>query len=87
MEPTTSPVRAYGLSQLQTLRAWRKLTQQQLSDVSGVKLSTIQKQERGVVEDAVVSVAAPIAEALAVPVEALWDASITKKLLEQEGAA
>lgn len=86
MEQTKTTGRTFGLSQLQALRNWRKMTQEQLSDASGVVLSTIQKQERGILNDASLSVACPLAEALDVPIEALIDAAISRKLLEQVAA-
>ncbi|GAA5514913.1 hypothetical protein Dcar01_03677 [Deinococcus carri] len=83
MEEHSVGPKTYGLSQLQALRKWRRMTQQELSEASGVALSTIQKQERGNLEDAAVSVAGPLAKALAVPIEALWDTAFSKELLEQ----
>lgn len=76
------PERTYVLSELQRLRTWRNLSQQGLSDASGVPLSTIQKQERRAMKDTTLSTAAALAEALGVPVEALYTPSVTTRLLE-----
>ena len=74
----------FSLSQLKRLREWRGLTQEELAEASGVKLSSIQKQERGVQDDAKLSVAAPLASTLDVPVEALFSAEITDKWINQK---
>ncbi len=76
----------YALSQLQRLRLWRRLTQTQLADLSGIKLSTIQKHERGVQKSAALDVAGPLAHALQVSIEALFTASVSNKLLEKDSA-
>lgn len=71
----------FALTQLKRLREWRGLTQGELSEASGVKLSSIQKQERGVQEDALLSNAVQLAKTLEVPVEALFTAAITDKCI------
>ena len=84
MEPKQK--RSYGLSQLQRIRNWRGLSQSGLSDVSGVKMSTIQKHERGIMTDVWLSVAEPLADALEVPVRALHDVTLSNELLKQSDA-
>lgn len=69
----------FSLNQLKRLREWRGLTQQELSEASGVKLSSIQKHERGVQNDAALSIAAPLARALEVPLEALFLQELSDK--------
>lgn len=76
----------YALTQLKLLREWRKLTQEQLAEASGVKLSTIQKHERGVQRSAALDVAAPLAQALAVPIEALFSPVLSNVLLQKHAA-
>ncbi|THF88490.1 helix-turn-helix transcriptional regulator [Deinococcus sp. KSM4-11] len=80
------PSQSYALTQLKPLREWRHLTQAQLADLSGVKLTTIQKHERGVQRSAALDVAAPLARALQVSIDALYDASISNKLLQKNAA-
>ncbi|WP_081908932.1 helix-turn-helix transcriptional regulator [Deinococcus sp. YIM 77859] len=77
------PENPYALSQLKRLRVWRRLTQSELSAISGVKISTIQKHERGAIQTASLDIAAPLAEALGVPIEALFSAKISNQVLEQ----
>ncbi|MBX8464325.1 helix-turn-helix domain-containing protein [Deinococcus sp. RIT780] len=76
----------YALSQLKKLREQRGLTQGELSELAGVKLTTIQKHERGVQRTAALDVAAPLAIALAVPVEALFSVLISNEILENLNA-
>lgn len=78
--------RSYALTQLKPLREWRHLSQAQLADLAGVKLSTIQKHERGVQRSAALDVAAPLAYALQVSIEALFDASVSSKMLQRQTA-
>ncbi|TDE85973.1 helix-turn-helix domain-containing protein [Deinococcus sp. S9] len=80
------PENPYALSQLKRLRNWRRLTQQELSVRSGIKVSTIQKHERGAIRTASLDVAASLAEALQVPVEALFSVDISNRMLEQLSA-
>ena len=76
----------YALTQLKRLREGCGLTQGQLSERSGVKLTTIQKHERGVQKTAALDVAAPLAEALHVPLEALFSDSISSEILKRRTA-
>ena len=77
----------FGLSQLKRLRDWRNITQEGLAEAANISLSTIQKQERGVQKDTALSIAFPLAQALGVSIEALFDASITNKLLKSQKGA
>lgn len=76
----------YALSQLKKLRERRGLTQGELSELAGVKLTTIQKHERGVRQTAALDVAALLATALAVPIEALFSATLSNEILESLNA-
>lgn len=67
----------FNLDRLKALREEKKLTQQQLSDASGIPIATIQKQEQGIQKDASLSIAAPLAVALGVTIESLCSATIT----------
>lgn len=81
------PERSYALTELKKLREARKLTQQQLAEAAGIPISTIQKHERGVQNDAALSVAGKLATALDVPITALFDAIDSKIMLEQLAAS
>lgn len=83
MDRNSSSPKEFGLTQLRVLRVWRKMSQQALSEASGVLLTTIQKHERGGLKDATLGVATRLARALNVPIEALYDVSISKNMLEQ----
>lgn len=76
----------FALTQLKRLREWRRLTQEQLAELSGVKLTTIQKHERGVQNTAALDVAARLAHGLQVSIEALFTASVSNGLLEKSSA-
>lgn len=79
-------LQSFHLSQLQRVREWRGMTQEQLSEAANISLSTLQKQERGAQRDASLSIAIPLARALGVSVEALSVAEITNKLLKAREA-
>lgn len=76
----------HALSQLKRLREWRGFTQAMLSELSGVRLTTIQKHERGVQRSAALDIAAPLAQALKVPIEALFSVEISNGILESQTA-
>lgn len=69
----------FNLDLLKAVRDSKKLTQQQLSDLSGVPIATIQKQEQGIQKDASLSIASPLSVALGVSIEELCSAAITSK--------
>ncbi|WP_082505622.1 helix-turn-helix transcriptional regulator [Deinococcus sp. Leaf326] len=69
----------FNLDRLKTIREEKKLTQQQLSTLSGVAVQTIQKQEQGVQKDASLSIAGPLAAVLEVPIEQLCSTLFTSK--------
>ncbi len=69
----------FNLTRLKAIRIEKGLTQKQLSEISGVKLSSIKSQEQGVQKDAFLSLAAPLAQALGVRIEDLFFANITIK--------
>lgn len=74
----------FSLDRLKSVREEKKLTQQQLSDLSGVPIATIQKQEQGIQKDASLSIAAPLAAALGIAIEDLYSARITSKNVKSE---
>lgn len=75
-------VSMYRLTQLQTIRKARGLSQAALAELAGVPKWTIQKHERDVKTDAYLSVAHKLAVALEVPIEALFLPEITSKVLK-----
>lgn len=74
----------FNLDRLKSVREEKKLTQQQLSDLSGIPIATIQKQEQGIQKDASLSIAAPLAAALGVAIEDLYSIRITSKNVNGE---
>ncbi|PIG98908.1 helix-turn-helix domain-containing protein [Deinococcus sp. UR1] len=74
----------FNLDRLKSVREEKKLTQQQLSDLSGIPIATIQKQEQGIQKDASLSIAAPLAAALGVAIEDLYSIRITSKNVNDE---
>lgn len=74
----------FSLDRLKSVREEKRLTQQQLSDLSGVPIATIQKQEQGIQKDASLSIAAPLAAALGIAIEDLYSIRITSKNVKGE---
>lgn len=72
----------YKLTQLQTVRKARGLTQSELAALSGVPKGTIQKHERDGKTDVYLSVVHKLAQALSVPMEALFLPEITSTVLK-----
>ncbi|MFK7601855.1 helix-turn-helix domain-containing protein [Deinococcus sp. SM5_A1] len=70
-----------SLRNLKALRTARGWTQQQLAEESGVKVDAIRKQEQGAVEDTLLSIAHPLAQALDVPIEGLFLPASSHKTL------
>ena len=72
----------YKLTQLQTIRNARGLTQGQLAELAGVSKAVVKKHETGGATDVYLSVAHKLAQALNVPMEALFLPEITSKVLK-----
>lgn len=72
-----------SLRNLKALRDERGWTQQELADKAGVKVDVIRNHEQNKVEDTLLSIAHPIANALGVEIEALFLPESSHKTLSQ----